>query len=164
MPEAMSARGRPRKWPSDAERKRAYRARRAAELAGPEAVRAEARAARAEAVRARRATERARRQAEYWRRRATASEQRRERDQLRIRTVEQGAQRARAERDEARRLLRSKLRWARDARVLSDDPEALLALVAELRRELDGCRRELVLVRQALRQAPVAWAPMPVEL
>jgi hypothetical protein len=119
--------------------------------------------ARDEAVRARRATERAKRQAEYWRRRAGASEQRRERDQLRIRTAEQAAQRARAERDEARRLLRSKLRWARDARVLRDDPEALLALVAELRRELDGCRRELVLARQALRQAPVAWAPLPVE-
>ena len=34
MPEDVPARGRPRKWSSEAERKRAYRLRRAAELAG----------------------------------------------------------------------------------------------------------------------------------
>src|SRR5690349_18427302 len=41
-------RGRPRRWASEAERKRAYRARRAEELAAPERLRVELRNARSE--------------------------------------------------------------------------------------------------------------------
>ena len=69
-------RGRPRKWPSEAERKRAYRRRRAAELAGHQAVRDQARSLRAEATDARRAAERTKQQAEHWRLRAERAERR----------------------------------------------------------------------------------------
>jgi chromosome segregation ATPase len=44
----QARRGRPRKWASDAERKRAYRARKADELAEPERLRLELRDARSE--------------------------------------------------------------------------------------------------------------------
>lgn len=45
---ASPRRGRPRKWSSEAERKRAYRARKAEELAEPERLRAELRDARSD--------------------------------------------------------------------------------------------------------------------
>jgi hypothetical protein len=150
MSDDPPARGRPRKWSSEAERKRAYRLRRAAELAGPEAIRAEAQAARAEAIRARTATERARRKTEYWRQRAAVAEQRVDGARQRVRAAEQSAQRARAERDDAQRLLRSKLQWSRDARPLRNDPDTLLALVADLRCELEEQRRQLARARQLL--------------
>jgi hypothetical protein len=148
MPDDPPARGRPRKWSSEAERKRAYRLRRAAELAGPEAVRCEAQAARAGAAKSRTAAEAARGKAEYWRQRAAVAEQRVERARQRAWAAEQAAQRARAERDEAQRLWRSKLHWSRDARPLRSDPDSLLALVADLRRELEELRRQLALARQ----------------
>ena len=122
--------------------------RRAAELAGPEAVRSEAQAARAGAAKAGTAAEAARRKTEYWRKRAAAAEQRVERATQRARAAEQAAQRARAERDATQRLLRSKLHWSRDARPLKNDPDSLLALVADLRRELEEQRRQLALARQ----------------
>ncbi|MCD9625625.1 hypothetical protein [Rhabdothermincola salaria] len=46
--DGSARRGRPRKWASEAERKRAYRARKADELAEPERLRAELRDARSE--------------------------------------------------------------------------------------------------------------------
>ncbi|MCU0311005.1 MAG: hypothetical protein MUE36_08680 [Acidimicrobiales bacterium] len=46
--DAPAPRGRPRKWSSEAERKRAYRARKADELAEPERLRSELRDARSE--------------------------------------------------------------------------------------------------------------------
>jgi hypothetical protein len=161
MSEATPTRGRPRKWASEAERKRAYRLRRAAELAEPEAVRAEAQSARAGAARARTAVEAARRKTEYWRQRAAVAEQRAEGARQRARAAEHAAQRARAERDEAKRLLRNKLHWSRDARPLRNDPDQLLALVADLRRELEGLRRQLALARQALAMAAheEVWRP-----
>lgn len=116
------------------------------------------------AGRARTAAERAKRQAEYWRRRAATAEQRMEGARQKVRAAEDAAQRARRERDEAQRLLKRKLQWSRDARVLRNDPDALLALVAELRIELDQARRELALTRRllddttrALAGDPLAW-------
>jgi len=58
--------GRPRKWTSDAERKRAYRARRAAELADPLAQREVAKTAAAETARAKEAADAAVVEAERW--------------------------------------------------------------------------------------------------
>lgn len=62
------------------------------------------------------------------------------------------AQRLVAERDEARRLLRRKLQWARHAVVLRRDPDALLALVAELYPELEKLRKEVSKLRVQVRQ------------
>jgi chromosome segregation ATPase len=62
--------GRPRVWGSEAERKRAYRARKAAELAGPSQLRDELRAARRALARATARAERA--EAEAARQRARA--------------------------------------------------------------------------------------------
>lgn len=146
-------RGRPRKWASEAERKRAYRQRRAAELAGPQAVRDQARSLRAEATEARRAAERTKKQAEHWRLRAERAERRVEQAKQRTRAAEQAAQRARGERDQAQRLLRNKMQWSRDARPLRNDPDSLLALVADLRRELEEQRRQLAAARHLLATA-----------
>lgn len=57
------------------------------------------------------------------------------------------ARRLVAERDEARRLLRRKLQWARHAEELRRDPDALLALVAELYPELERLRKEVSRLR-----------------
>ena len=150
MSDESKRRGRPRKWTSEAERKRAYRQRRALELATPHAVRDEAQSLRAEANKARSTAERAGRQAEHWRLRAERAERRAEQAQQRTRAAEQAARRARAERDGAQRLLRNKMQWSRDAQPLRNDPDSLLALVADLRRELETKRRELAKARQVL--------------
>lgn len=63
-----------------------------------------------------------------------------------------------AERNEARRLLTSKLKWASDAGRLRDDPKALLALVADLYKELSTLRRQVGELRARLRIAEAAAA------
>jgi hypothetical protein len=82
--------------------------------------------------------------------RAERAERRTEQAWLRARAAEHAAQRARAERDQAQRLLRSKMQWSRDARPLRNDPDSLLALIADLRRELEEQRRHLARARQLL--------------
>ena len=66
------------------------------------------------------------------------------------------AQRSVADRDDARRLLRRKLYSAKDAEHLRTDPDALLALVAELYAELTKLRKEVSMLRQKA-QRPDAW-------
>jgi predicted nucleic acid-binding Zn-ribbon protein len=134
--------GRPRKWASEAERKRAYRQRRAAELADPLALRDDARAARADAAQARAEAAAARQEVERWKTRAVVAQRRAHQASERARTASQAAKAARAERDEARQLLTSKLQWAKHPDVLRHDPDALLALVAELYMELTELRRQ----------------------
>ncbi len=136
-------RGRPRRWPSEAERKRAYRQRRAAELADPLTLREDARAARAEAATARAEAVAARREAERWQTRAVIAQRRAYQATERARAASQAAKAARAERDEARQLLTSKLQWAKHPDVLRHEPDALLALVADLYKELTELRRQL---------------------
>ncbi|MDP8931583.1 MAG: hypothetical protein M3O70_24195 [Actinomycetota bacterium] len=144
MPEAQRRRpGRTRKWASEAERKRAYRQRRAAELADPLALRDDARAARAEASQARAEAAAARREAERWQTRAVVAQRRAHQASERARAASQAAKAARAERDEAQRLLTSKLQWAKHPEGLRNDPEALLALVAELYEDLSELREQL---------------------
>ena len=150
MLEDQKPRGRPRKWATEAERKRAYRERRAAELAHPHELREEAKSLRAAASSARAAENRAKEQAASWRLRAERAERRTELARQRTRVAERAAQRARAERDQAQRLLRNKMQWSRDARPLRNDPDSLLALIADLRRELEEQRRHLARAKQLL--------------
>jgi len=82
-------------------------------------------------------------------RRAEAAERRVTKEKAR-------AQRLVAERDEARRLLRQKLQWARHAEGLRRDPDALLVLVAELYAELESLRTEVARLRHQAQQ-PAAW-------
>ncbi len=63
------------------------------------------------------------------------------------------AQRSLADRDEARRLLRHKLQWAKHAEDLRRDPDALLVLVAELYAELARLRKEASTLRQAAQRS-----------
>ena len=72
------------------------------------------------------------------------------------------ARRLLAERDEARRLLRRKLQWASQAEGLRRDPDALLALVAELYAQLAKLRKEVSTLRQPA-QRPDAWLSELVE-
>lgn len=144
--------GRPRRWSSDAERKRAYRQRRAAELADPLQLREAARAARSAAAETRSVADTAQRELERWRRKAAAAERRTGAAERKFATERARAQRLVAERDEARRLLRRKLQWARHAEGLRRDPDALLALVAELYRELEKLRKEVSRLRLQVRQ------------
>src|SRR4051794_38375994 len=95
--------GRPRKWSSEAERKRAYRQRRATELAGPLELREAARAARSNAAESRSAAETTLREAERWRAKAAAAEQRAERAERKLTAERARSQGLVAERDEARR-------------------------------------------------------------
>jgi len=148
--------GRPRTWENDAERKRAYRQRRAAELADPLTVRADAQQARAEAAAARADAEAARRDAAEWQAKAAAASSRAEKAAVRAVAAAAAADKARAERDDARRLLKSKLHWARSPGGLRDDPQALLALVADLYKELSSQRRQLGELRQRLHIAEAA--------
>ena len=140
--------GRPRKWADEAERKRAYRARRAAELADPLTQRRAAQAAHREVDAQRAATEAARQEAARWQRRAVAAEKRASVADRRAVREKAAAQRLLAERDEARRLLRRKLQWAKHAEDLRRDPDALLVLVAELYAELARLRKEASTLRQ----------------
>ena len=152
MSEQIRRAGRPRKWSSEAERKRAYRQRRAAELADPLELRDAARAARTEAAQSLSAAEAARREAERWRGKASAADRRAGAADRKLAAERARAQRLVAERDEARRLLRRKLQWARHAEGLRRDPDALLALVAELYPELEKLRKELSRLRVQVRQ------------
>lgn len=140
--------GRPRQWASEADRKRAYRARRATELADPLGQRRVAQDARREAATQRSAAEAARQEADRWRRKALVSEKRAVAAERRAVRDRAAAQRSVAERDEARRLLRRKLHWANHADHLRTDPDALLALVAELYAELTKLRKEVSVLRQ----------------
>ena len=128
---------------SEADRKRAYRQRRAAELANPLALCDDARAARAEAAQARADAAAARREAERWQTRAVVAQRRAHQASERARAASQAAKAARAERDEARQLLRRKLQWAKHPEVLRNDPDGLLALVAELYQELAELRQQV---------------------
>ena len=152
MSEQVRRPGRPRKWSSEADRKRAYRQRRAAELADPLELREAARAARSEAAESRSAAEAAQREAERWRGKASAADRRAGAAERKLAAEKARAQRLLAERDEARRLLRRKLQWARHADGLRRDPDALLALVAELYPELEKLRKEVSKLRLHLRQ------------
>jgi hypothetical protein len=99
---------------------------------------------------ARAAEKRAAEQAASWRMRAERAERRTELARQRTRVAELAAQRARAERDQAQRLLRNKMQWSRDARPLRNDPDSLLALIADLRRQLEEQRHEFAQVKQLL--------------
>lgn len=156
MSEQVKRAGRPRKWSSEADRKRAYRARRAAELGNPLAQRRAAQEARRQAAADRSAAEVAQAEAKRWRQRAGAAEKRAEIAERRAVRENAQAQRLLAERDEARRLVRRKLQWAKHAEGLRKDPDALLVLVAELYAELDRLRKEVASLRQRL-QRPDVW-------
>ncbi len=157
MSEQVKRVGRPRKWDSEAERKRAYRLRRAAELADPLALRAAARAARAEAAESAAAAGTARREADRWRARAAAAEKRAQQATQRAARAESAARAAHAQRDEARRLLRRKLQWARDAQHLRDDRDAMLALIAELNQQVADLRSRLAAANRQLQRASAPW-------
>ena len=152
MSEQVRGPGRPRKWSSEAERKRAYRQRRAAELAAPLELREAVRAARSEAAESRFAAEAAQREGERWRAKTAAAERRAGAAERKLAAERARAQRLVAERDDARRLLRRKLQWARHAEGLRRDPDALLALVAELYPELEKLRKEVSSLRVQVRQ------------
>ena len=152
MSELVRRVGRPRKWSSEAERKRAYRQRRATELADPLELREAARAARSEAADGRSAAEVAQREAKRWRAKAAAAERRAGVAERKLAGERARAQRLVAERDECRRLLRRKLQWATHSHELRQDPDALLALVAELYQELEKLRKEASRLRVQVRQ------------
>ena len=97
--------GRPRKWASDAERKRAYRARRATELAEPHRLRDEAREARAAFANARTEFQTARRAVQRAEQRALTAERRSAKlfDQLRASQAELTGHRPRIGRHDLRR-------------------------------------------------------------
>lgn len=149
--------GRPRKWDSEAERTRAYRARKAAELADPLAQREAAKTAAAEAVQAKEAAGAGRADAERWRRRAERANADVARARHQAAQARERAQQAIAERDEARRLLTRKLQNARHAAAIPavrDNPNELLAIIAELYPELDRVRQENKKLRTRLRLPP----------
>lgn len=150
MSEQVKRVGRPRQWATEAERKRAYRLRRAAELADALEQRRVARDARGEASTERAAANNARQQAERWRRTAEAAEKRAVAAERRAIRESAAAQRFLAERDEAQRLLRRKLQWAKDAGASLLDSQGLLALVAELYAELAKLRKEVAGLRRTV--------------
>ena len=143
--------GRPRIWADEAERKRAYRARRAAELAEPARMRDDARAARAEAAAAASQLQTAQRAAQRAEQRAQAADRRSAKLLDRVRAAEAATGRARTARDRAERLLRHKLNTVKDAQHLRSDPDALLAVIAEQRQLLAWYRNRLAQVERALR-------------
>jgi len=126
--------GRPRKWASEAERKRAYRSRRATELADPRRVRAEAREARDALAAARTELETARRVVQRAEQRALNAERRSAKLVEQLRASRGDTRRARMARDEARSLLKRKLGSVKNANLLRHDPDALVAMVAESQR------------------------------
>ncbi|HEX9547106.1 MAG TPA: hypothetical protein VF942_07195 [Acidimicrobiales bacterium] len=144
--------GRPRKWASEAERKRAYRARRATELAEPHRLRDDARQAREAATAARTEAETARR-AKRAEQRALTAERRLSKLLDQLRTAQAETRRARTARDEARGQLRRKLGTVNDAKLLRDDPDALLATVAKAERLIEWYRRRLKQLERELWRA-----------
>jgi len=159
MPDTQPPRrpGRPRQWASEAERKRAYRARKAAELAEPLQLREALREAEGEAAQARGEAEAAALDVSRWQRRAAAAEKTLSRARAQAARARARAERSTAERDEARRLLRRKLQHARhitgDERVRDDAP-TLVAIIAELYKELELLRRENQRFRAVLQLPP----------
>lgn len=147
MSEQVKRVGRPRQWAAEADRKRAYRARKAAELAEPLMQRQAAQTARREVAEQQAVADRALQEAERWRRRAAAAEKRADTAERRAVRESAAAQRFLAERDEARRLLRRKLQWAKHAKDAGLDAQELLALVAELYAELAELRKEVTTLR-----------------
>jgi hypothetical protein len=147
MSEQVRRVGRRRQWASEAERKRAYRARKAAELADPTRQRQLAQDARREVAAQLAVADEARQEAERWRRRAAAAERRAGTAAGRAVRDSVAAKRFLAERDEARRLLRRKLQWAKHVKDAHFDAPELLALVAELYAELAKLRKELAALR-----------------
>jgi chromosome segregation ATPase len=143
--------GRPRIWASEAERKRAYRARRAAELAEPHRVRDEAQAARAEATAAKSQLQTATRALQRAEQGLLAAERRAAKLLERIQATDANLKRARMARDRAEQLLRQKLSTVKDAQHLRDDPDALLAVIAEQRQLLAWYRTRLAAVERTLR-------------
>ena len=135
--------GRPRIWADDAERKRAYRARRAAELAEPHRLRDEAAASRKAATAANAEVQAARRALQRAEQRAATAERRAAKLLDQLQASRAAATRARMGRDEAQRLLGRKLALAKDADLLRGDPDALLAIIAEQRALLAWYRRGL---------------------
>jgi hypothetical protein len=142
--------GRPRKWDSEAARKRAYRQRKAEQLADPLAARAAAQPADTRARAAEQAASRARHHLDRVRERLAEAEQRLDNARHRAAVAETAARQARAERDRARRLLDAKWRGAGTGRHLMRDPERLVAVIADLRADYETLRRELRFARQAL--------------
>src|SRR4051812_42306369 len=101
--------GRPRKWSSEAERKRAYRARRAVELAEPHRLRDDAQQARQAAAATQAEADVARRAQQRAEQRAINAERRSARLSGQLRASKAETTRARTARDEARSALRRKL-------------------------------------------------------
>gem|GEM_PF-6509526 len=54
-------------------------------------------------------------------------------------------------------MLGRKLQWARDAKHLRDDPDALLALIAELNQQVADLRTRLGAVTRQLHRASTQW-------
>jgi hypothetical protein len=88
--------------------------------------------------------------AERWRRKAKAAEKRADVAEQRAVREAAAAQRFLAERDEARRLLRRKLQWAKHAGAAHLDTQELLAMVAELYAELARLRKEIATLRRTV--------------
>jgi hypothetical protein len=154
--------GRPRIWADEAERKRAYRRRRADELADPIRLREVAKAATAAQSRAQQEVLAAGRMADRLERRIATLQRELGVARERARRARVRAERSTAERDEARRLLTRKLQHARQAVSalgVRADPNALLAIIAELYPELDRLRQQNKALRRAL-----GWPPAPSEL
>src|SRR5207253_10936272 len=116
-----------------------------------------------------RRAEAARREAERWRRRAEAARRNAAKARDQAGRAPGRAQRSTAERDDARRLLRRKMQWAKRVSAMPgvrDDPRALLAIIAELEAELARLRREREALHKLLRLPPTelvarqrAWQP-----
>jgi hypothetical protein len=153
VPEQVKRVGRPRQWANEAERKRAYRQRRATELANPLGLREAAQKAHGDAAESRAARDAAVRDAEQWRAKAAAMARRAEAAERRATKEKLRGQRLVAERDEARRLLRRKLQWASHAEGLRRDPDALLVLVAELYADQERLRKKVASLQQRARSS-----------
>ena len=150
-------RGRPRTRADEAERSRAYRERKAAELGEPARLRAAAKAAQAATAQARRQSQALATEAQRWQRRAQAARRDAAKARDQARRARARAQRSTADRDDARRLLRRKLQWARRVSAMPgvrDDPRALLAIISELHQELARLRRERQVLHRLLRLSP----------
>jgi hypothetical protein len=154
MPEqAKRPPGRPRKWSSEAERKRAYRQRKATELAEPHRVREDARQARQAATAAQAEAEVARRGQQRAEQRAVNAERRSVKFSEQVRAAKAETTRARTARDEARNALRRKLGTVKNAGALRSDPDALLAMLAEAQRLIDWYRTRVKQLERDLWQA-----------
>jgi hypothetical protein len=141
----------------EADRKRAYRSRKAADLAEPLRLREEASQAVAEAVLARADALQARSEASRWQAKAESNLRRAQRAEEQAETSARNLREAVAKRKRAEKLCRSKLAWARHATPLRNDPDALLAVISDLvqqsqtlRDDRDAARRQVVLLSTRL--------------